>query len=122
MEKAVVLGLGVSRQSASDALSTLIVRYAELLAANGRLGMALEYLEMVPGEGSGYCWYCCHGTASIMQLAACWQGCTVRSSSIIAPQLGGKNSNRTVDILSSDLPPPHGVPMLQARPRPLWPS
>ena len=49
MEKAVVLGLGVSKQSASDALSALIVRYAELLAANGRLGMALDYLEMVPG-------------------------------------------------------------------------
>jgi hypothetical protein len=27
----------------------LIVRYAELLAANGRLGMALEYLQMIPG-------------------------------------------------------------------------
>jgi hypothetical protein len=27
----------------------LIVRYAELLASNGRLGTALEYLSMIPG-------------------------------------------------------------------------
>ncbi|KAL4435628.1 hypothetical protein ABPG77_002591 [Micractinium sp. CCAP 211/92] len=52
MEKAVVLGMGVNRQSASDALSDLIVRYAELLSSNGRLGMALEYLSMIPGEPS----------------------------------------------------------------------
>ncbi|PSC76171.1 transport SEC31-like protein B isoform B [Micractinium conductrix] len=52
MEKAVVLGIGVNRQSAGEALSDLIVRYAELLAANGRLGIALEYLQMVPGEPS----------------------------------------------------------------------
>lgn len=55
MEKAVVLGIGVNRQSAGEALSDLIVRYAELLAANGRLGIALEYLQMVPG-GRIKCW------------------------------------------------------------------
>ncbi|KAL4425258.1 hypothetical protein ABPG75_009274 [Micractinium tetrahymenae] len=52
MEKAVVLGMGVNRQSASDALSDLIVRYAELLSSNGRLGIALEHLSMIPGEPS----------------------------------------------------------------------
>ncbi|EFN56942.1 hypothetical protein CHLNCDRAFT_143487 [Chlorella variabilis] len=52
MEKAVVLGVGVNRHTASEALSDLIVRYAELLAANGRLGTALDYLSMIPGEPS----------------------------------------------------------------------
>jgi hypothetical protein len=35
------------------AAADLIVRYAELLAANGRLAMALEYLEMIPGGWEG---------------------------------------------------------------------
>ncbi|PRW34057.1 transport SEC31-like protein B isoform A [Chlorella sorokiniana] len=52
MEKAVVLGLGVNKASASEALSDLIERYAQLLAANGRLKIALEYLQMIPGEPS----------------------------------------------------------------------
>ena len=50
MEKAVVLGLGVARAAASDALGALASRYADLLAANGRLGSALEFLELIPGE------------------------------------------------------------------------
>lgn len=35
---------------APAAPADLIVRYAELLSSNGRLGMALEYLSMIPGE------------------------------------------------------------------------
>lgn len=53
MEKAVVLGLGTSRPGMGEALGDLVARYAELLAANGRLGMALEYLDLLPGEGGG---------------------------------------------------------------------
>lgn len=95
MEKAVVLGLGVSKQSASDALSALIVRYAELLAANGRLGMALDYLEMVPGAhesakagfqrpacrrqgqvASPHVWHACKHAALPTEAANLRRGCT----------------------------------------------
>lgn len=63
VEKAVVLGLapGVSASASADAgaakptdsLSELVTAYAALLAANGRMAMALDYLEHVPtGDAS----------------------------------------------------------------------
>ncbi|KAK9829183.1 hypothetical protein WJX72_004364 [[Myrmecia] bisecta] len=52
MERAVVLGLGVGQQRGSPALSDLVNQYASILASQGCMGMALEYLDMVPGEAS----------------------------------------------------------------------
>lgn len=64
IEKAVVMGMapGVSTTSsspdgvnkASQSLSELVTAYASLLASNGRMATALDYLEHVPGEvGAG---------------------------------------------------------------------
>lgn len=59
IEKAVVMGMapGVSSTSspdgvnkASQSLSELVTAYASLLASNGRMATALDYLEHVPGE------------------------------------------------------------------------
>ena len=44
-----MLGVGVGRPAASPALCDLIERYAALLAANGQLRVALEYLNLIPG-------------------------------------------------------------------------
>ncbi|EFJ51095.1 hypothetical protein VOLCADRAFT_120559 [Volvox carteri f. nagariensis] len=61
IEKAVVMGMapGVSSTSfpdgvnkASQSLSELVTAYASLLASNGRMATALDYLEHVPGEAS----------------------------------------------------------------------
>ncbi|GIL46865.1 hypothetical protein Vafri_3734 [Volvox africanus] len=62
IEKAVVMGMapGVSSTSsspdginkASQSLSELVTAYASLLASNGRMVTALDYLEHVPGEAS----------------------------------------------------------------------
>ncbi|PNH06272.1 Protein transport protein Sec31A [Tetrabaena socialis] len=62
IEKAVVMGMapGVSTTSsspdgvnkASQSLSELVTAYASLLASNGRMATALDYLEHVPGEAS----------------------------------------------------------------------
>lgn len=49
LEKAVVLGVGVGKPAASEALCELIERYSSLLAANGQLLVALEYLNLIPG-------------------------------------------------------------------------
>ncbi len=38
---------------ASHSLSELVTAYASLLAANGQMVTALDYLEHVPGEASG---------------------------------------------------------------------
>ncbi|MEW5306110.1 MAG: hypothetical protein WDW36_008602 [Sanguina aurantia] len=57
IEKAVVMGLapgcgagGVNK--ASHSLSELVTSYSSLLAAQGRMAIALDYLEHVPGEAS----------------------------------------------------------------------
>eukprot|EP00245_Coleochaete_scutata_P005204 TRINITY_DN18571_c0_g2_i1.p1 TRINITY_DN18571_c0_g2~~TRINITY_DN18571_c0_g2_i1.p1 ORF type:complete len:1125 (-),score=228.11 TRINITY_DN18571_c0_g2_i1:535-3909(-) len=52
MEKAVVLGMATGQKRESGALSKLVGSYAELLAGQGRLATALEYLTLVPGEQS----------------------------------------------------------------------
>ncbi|KXZ53102.1 hypothetical protein GPECTOR_8g92 [Gonium pectorale] len=62
IEKAVVMGMapGVSTTTsspdgvnkASQSLSELVTAYASLLASNGRMATALDYLEHVPGEAS----------------------------------------------------------------------
>lgn len=50
LEKAVVLGMATGQRTASPVLGELVTRYASLLAAEGRMGTALQYLDMVPGE------------------------------------------------------------------------
>mmetsp|Transcript_32134 Transcript_32134/g.91150 ORF Transcript_32134/g.91150 Transcript_32134/m.91150 type:complete len:1157 (-) Transcript_32134:57-3527(-) len=52
VEKAVVLGMATGQRTASPALAELVTRYASLLAAEGRMAMALHYLDIVPGESS----------------------------------------------------------------------
>ena len=50
LEKAVVLGLATGQRTASPVLGDLVTRYASLLAGEGSMQPALQYLEMVPGE------------------------------------------------------------------------
>lgn len=52
IEKSVVLGLATNTASTSNSLAELMTTYASTLATQGRLGAALRYLEMVPGEAS----------------------------------------------------------------------
>eukprot|EP00798_Chlamydomonas_sp_ICE-L_P017883 gene17883-24274_t len=52
IEKAVVFGLATGNKKASNSLAELVTNYASMLAAQGRLTTALEYLEHVPGEAS----------------------------------------------------------------------
>ncbi|KAF6262154.1 hypothetical protein COO60DRAFT_1470516 [Scenedesmus sp. NREL 46B-D3] len=50
IEKSVVLGLATNAAAASNSLADIVTTYAGTLATQGRLGAALRYLEMVPGE------------------------------------------------------------------------
>jgi len=52
IEKSVVLGMATNSGSASANLADLITTYAGSLATQGRMGIALRYLGMVPGEAS----------------------------------------------------------------------
>jgi len=52
MERAVVLGLGTGK-GANDALENMAAKYAELLANNGKMGAALEFLQLLPGSSDG---------------------------------------------------------------------
>jgi hypothetical protein len=52
IEKSVVLGMATNSGSASANLADLITTYAGSLATQGRMGIALRYLAMVPGEAS----------------------------------------------------------------------
>ncbi|KAG1669386.1 hypothetical protein FOA52_004037 [Chlamydomonas sp. UWO 241] len=53
IEKSVVFGLATGgKNGSSNALSELVTSYAGLLASQGHLTTALDYLEMVPGEAS----------------------------------------------------------------------
>lgn len=52
IEKSVVMGLATNNKKASPSLSELVTSYASLLAAQGRMSTALEYLDLVPGEAS----------------------------------------------------------------------
>lgn len=52
IEKAVIMGLATGNKKASGALSDLVTSYASILAAQGRMSTALDYLEYVPGEAS----------------------------------------------------------------------
>ncbi|KAF8071322.1 SEC31B [Scenedesmus sp. PABB004] len=52
IEKSVVLGLATNTATASPSLADLVTTYASTLATQGRLGAALRYLDMVPGEAS----------------------------------------------------------------------
>jgi len=50
IEKAVVLGMARGQHTSSPVLGELVTQYASLLAAEGRMGTALHYLDLVPGE------------------------------------------------------------------------
>ena len=52
IQKAFVLSSAVPQQSTSHSLCTIVHSYAQVLAAQGNVQMALEYLDMVPGEPS----------------------------------------------------------------------
>eukprot|EP00775_Hariotina_reticulata_P008692 gene8692-8873_t len=52
IEKSVVLGLATNTSAGSNSLADLVTTYANALATQGRMGAALRYLEMVPGEAS----------------------------------------------------------------------
>lgn len=52
IEKAFVLGSAVPQPSASHSLCTIVHNYAQVLASQGSLQTALEYLDMIPGEPS----------------------------------------------------------------------
>ncbi|KAK9805066.1 hypothetical protein WJX73_010529 [Symbiochloris irregularis] len=52
MEKAVVLGLGTHQSSTSPALADFTSSYASILAAQGCMNIAWDYLGLIPGEAS----------------------------------------------------------------------
>lgn len=52
IEKSMVMGMARNNKKASPSLSELVTSYASILAAQGKMDMALEYLDMVPGEAS----------------------------------------------------------------------
>lgn len=52
IEKAFILGCAVPQQSSSQSLCTIVHNYAQILASQGSVQTALEYLDLVPGEPS----------------------------------------------------------------------
>jgi protein transport protein SEC31 len=52
MEKSVILGLATGTKQASPSLAGLVCFYAELLASQGLLSTALEYIKLVPSDDS----------------------------------------------------------------------
>lgn len=52
MEKSVVLGLASGTKQVSASLERLVCYYAELLASQGLLDTALEYLNLSPADNS----------------------------------------------------------------------
>ncbi|CAD7701117.1 unnamed protein product [Ostreobium quekettii] len=52
IEKAVVLGLGANKSSTSPVLCELVHNYALILASQGSMQAAVDYLNMVPGDAS----------------------------------------------------------------------
>ncbi|XP_024364075.1 protein transport protein SEC31 homolog B isoform X2 [Physcomitrium patens] len=52
MEKSVVLGLATGTKQVSMSLARLVCYYAELLASQGLLSTALEYIKLVPSDDS----------------------------------------------------------------------
>lgn len=52
MEKGIVLGMATQAQSASDGLCDLVHNYASILAAQGSMDQALQYMDLIPGEPS----------------------------------------------------------------------
>jgi hypothetical protein len=52
MEKSVVLGLATGTKQVSTSLARLVCYYAELLASQGLLSTALEYIKLVPSDDS----------------------------------------------------------------------
>lgn len=47
-----MLEMATQAQSASDGLCDLVHNYASILAAQGSMDQALQYLDMIPGEAS----------------------------------------------------------------------
>eukprot|EP00211_Chloroparvula_japonica_P000131 CAMPEP_0119125334 /NCGR_PEP_ID=MMETSP1310-20130426/4646_1 /TAXON_ID=464262 /ORGANISM="Genus nov. species nov., Strain RCC2339" /LENGTH=1095 /DNA_ID=CAMNT_0007115393 /DNA_START=21 /DNA_END=3304 /DNA_ORIENTATION=+ len=52
IEKAVVLGVATSQKQNSDLYSTVMNTYAEFLASQGKMELALQYLSKLPGEAT----------------------------------------------------------------------
>lgn len=52
MEKSVILGLATGTKQVSPSLAGLVCYYAELLASQGLLSTALEYIKLVPSHDS----------------------------------------------------------------------
>jgi protein transport protein SEC31 len=52
MEKSVILGLATGMKQVSTSLARLVCYYAELLANQGLLSTALEYIKLVPSDDS----------------------------------------------------------------------
>jgi len=52
IKRAFVLGAAVPSQSSSQSLCTIVHNYAQVLAAQGSVQTALEYLDMLPGEAT----------------------------------------------------------------------
>lgn len=54
MEKTIVLALAIGQKRLSASLSKLVENYAELLASQGLLTTAMEYLKLLGSEESSH--------------------------------------------------------------------